>query len=219
MKPRVLIFAKAPFMGVSKTRLARGLGTTEARRLARMSFTRTLQVAKDPRWTTLLYAAPDRVLGETLGGLWPRSLERRSQGRGDLGARLARGYAEAPVGSPVILIGADAPDVSTGLLWAAIRALKTHEFVVGPSSDGGFWLLGLKRDRRARHPFNQVRWSSPHTLGDVKANFPKGARVAELPILIDLDEAEDWQSWASNRQRRGAGGTPVEVRSLPSVTL
>ncbi|MEM9739644.1 MAG: TIGR04282 family arsenosugar biosynthesis glycosyltransferase [Pseudomonadota bacterium] len=201
MSATVLIFAKSPRIGLAKTRLARGVGKAQAQRLARMCFSRTLRAARDPRWNTILYAAPDRDLSAGFGTLWPRALERRSQGPGDLGARLGRGYREAPMGSRVIFIGADAPDVTKTLLWTAIKALGKHHAVVGPASDGGFWLLGLKRARDARHPFKNIRWSSRYTLADVEANFPEGAKVARLPTLIDLDEVEDWRAWAIMRRR------------------
>ncbi|MEO0785676.1 MAG: TIGR04282 family arsenosugar biosynthesis glycosyltransferase [Pseudomonadota bacterium] len=200
MSASVLIFTKAPRMGLSKTRLARGLGKAEAQRLARMSFARTLRAAIDPRWRTTLYAAPDRDLDQSFGGLWPEGLERVSQGRGDLGARLTKGFREARRG-PVIFIGADAPDVSKALIWSAIRALKCHDAVAGPATDGGFWLLGLKRGLRARPPFYGVRWSSEHALADVEANLGSNAWIHHIRTLIDLDEADDWRAWATSRRR------------------
>jgi len=71
----------------------------------------------------------------------------------------------------------------------------THDAVFGPASDGGFWLFGLNKTARTRSPFDPVRWSGPHAMTDVRANLPSTARVAELPTLIDLDEAEDWKAW------------------------
>ncbi len=198
MNARVLIYAKAPRMGLSKTRLARGLGKAEARRLARMGFARTLRAALDPRWQTFLYAAPDQDLRQTFGGLWPCTVPRRSQGGGDLGARLARGYRDAPPGA-VVFIGADAPDIEKRHIRAAILGLRRHGAVVGPASDGGFWLLGLRRGLVAAHPFDNVRWSSAHTLDDVEANIGAGVGILRLETLIDLDEAEDWKAWASGR--------------------
>ena len=204
MTRTLLIFAKSPRMGLAKTRLARGTDRTTAWRIARMGFARTLQAAIDPCWQARLYAAPDSDLKESFGGLWPARLERRSQGRGDLGDRLARGLREASPG-PVVFIGSDAPDVSRALIWQAFRALARADCVIGPASDGGFWLLGLHRRIRAGHPFDNVRWSSAGTLSDVEANLPAGARITRLPELMDLDEAEDWRAWAASR-RRSSGG-------------
>ena len=193
MTRSVLIYTKPPRIGLAKTRLARGLGRTEARRIAHMTLARTLRAAVDPRWQTTLYVAPDQAMSDTFGNAGAQ-IARRPQGTGDLGARLERGLAEAPRGQ-VLFIGADAPDISRGLIWTAFRALERHEAVFGPANDGGFWLFGLRKSTRTASPFRNVRWSGPHTLADVQANLPAGARVARLPELIDLDEAEDWAAW------------------------
>lgn len=198
IKRSLLIFAKPPRMGLSKTRLAAGLGKAEAARIARFTMARTLRAAMDHRWRTILYTAPDSALAETLGELWPSHLPRASQGAGDLGARLTKGLSEAPLG-PVLFIGADAPDVTPTLLWRAFGALQRHDAVFGPSTDGGFWLFGLFKGRRTQPPFTSVRWSGPHAMADVAANLPTGARIAHLPTLIDIDEAEDWTAWRKAR--------------------
>ena len=196
MKRSVLIFAKPPLIGLSKTRLARSLDKAEARRIARMTMAKTLrEVSGDPRWQAVLYATPDKYLVSGFGGLWPQRLERRSQGVGDLTARLDKGLVEAPQGQ-VLFIGADAPDMSRVLIGRAFEALKTADAVFGPATDGGFWLFGLHKRARTVSPFgNGVRWSGPHALADVRANLGQGAKVAELATLIDIDEAADWRAW------------------------
>lgn len=190
----VLIFAKPPRMGLSKTRLAAGLGRTEAARIARFTMARTLRAANDQRWRTILYAAPDAALGETLGGLWPTHLARVSQGHGDLGDRLSKGLKDSPHGM-TLFIGADAPSVTAAHLWQAFIALKRHDAVFGPSTDGGFWLFGLNKRFRTRPPFSPVRWSGPHAMEDVRANLTEASRVAVLPTLVDIDDADDWAYW------------------------
>lgn len=194
MKRSVLVFAKPPLIGLSKTRLARSLGRAEARRIAAMTTRRTLAAASDPRWCSVLYAAPDKYLNHGFGGLWPRRLVRASQGKGSLTERLGKGLHEAPPGA-VLFIGADAPDISAGLIWQAFSALKRHDGVFGPASDGGFWLFGLNKRARTPSPFGKVRWSGPHAMADVRANLGTEARIAQLPTLIDIDTAEDWHAW------------------------
>lgn len=197
-RAQLLIYAKPPRMGLAKTRLARSLGSaTEGRRIAMMTLARTMRAAQGGAWTPVLYTAPDSALTESLGGIWPATLERRSQGKGDLTQRLNKGLNEAPPG-PVLFIGADAPDLSPALIRRAIRSLQTHDAVFGPATDGGFWLFGLKKSARTRSPFEAVRWSGPHAMADVRANLPKRTRVAELPTLIDIDEAEDWMAWSAS---------------------
>lgn len=199
-RAHLLIYAKPPRMGLAKTRLARSLGSpTQARRIAMMTLARTMRAARGGAWTPVLYTAPDSALGDSLGGLWPAGIERRSQGRGDLTQRLDKGLAETPPG-PVLFIGADAPDLSPALIRRAIRALQTQDAVFGPASDGGFWLFGLNKTARTRSPFGPVRWSGPHAMADVRANLPGTARIRLLPQLMDIDTADDWALW----QRRGA---------------
>lgn len=190
----LLLFAKPPRIGLSKTRLARGAGKAQARRIAGFTLARAMRAARDPRWQLRLYTAPDGALDETLGGLWPPSLPRYSQGRGTLGDRMALGYSEAPRGA-VLFIGADTPDLSTGLIWRAFGQVERGCAVFGPASDGGFWLLGLPKALRPRAPFDGVRWSGPHAMSDVRDSLPTGMRVAYLPKLIDIDEIEDWRAW------------------------
>lgn len=200
-RAHLLIYAKPPRMGLAKTRLANSLGSpTTARRIAMMTLARTMRAACGGDWTPILYTAPDSALYESLGGLWPAHLERRTQGHGDLTDRLSKGLHDTPPG-PVLFIGADAPDLSPALIRRAITALRTHDAVFGPASDGGFWLFGLNKTARTPSPFAPVRWSGPHAMADVRANLRNGARVAELPTLIDLDEAGDWAAWRKARRR------------------
>ncbi len=163
-----------------------------------MALARTMRAALNGPWTPILYTAPDTDLGSSLGGLWPLQLERRSQGIGDLTDRLNKGLREASPG-PVLFIGADTPDITSGLIRQGVRALQTHDAVFGPSSDGGFWLFGLNKTKRTPSPFAPVRWSGPHAMADVRANLKTTAKVALLPTLIDIDEAEDWRAWRSAR--------------------
>ncbi|MEL8055526.1 MAG: TIGR04282 family arsenosugar biosynthesis glycosyltransferase [Pseudomonadota bacterium] len=199
-RAHILIYAKPPRMGLAKTRLARSLRSpAQAQRIARMSLARTMRAVQAEQWVPVLYTAPDTALSDTLGGIWPPHLKRRSQGEGDLTARLTKGLAEAPPG-PVLFIGADAPDLSPALLNRAIRNLQSHDAVFGPASDGGFWLFGLNKTAHTRSPFHNVRWSTEHALGDVRANLPANSRIAYLPTLIDIDEADDWHAWRTSRR-------------------
>ncbi len=198
MTRSVLLFAKPPFIGLSKTRLARSLGKAEARRIATFTLARTLRAARDPRWHLTLCVTPRSFLQSHLGGLWPPSLARIDQGPGDLGARLLRAHDCSPRG-PILFIGADCPDLAPALIWAGFRALQTHDAVAGPAHDGGFWLFGLNKALRTPAPFRAVRWSTQHALADVLANLPPGHRVARLPTLLDIDEATDWRRWQAEK--------------------
>ncbi|MFN3313774.1 MAG: DUF2064 domain-containing protein, partial [Hyphomonas sp.] len=100
-----------------------------------------------------------------------------------------------------IFIGSDAPDISAAHLRAAINALRRHDAVFGPASDGGFWLFGLHKGPRTCSPFQGVRWSGPHAMQDVQKRLPKTARISRLPVLTDIDEAADWHAWRQARAK------------------
>lgn len=203
--PVLLIYAKPPRIGWSKTRLARSLGSgVTARRLATLTLARTLRAARSGHWAVRLYLDPQHA---RLGGIGRLStgLDTRGQGRGDLTDRLGKGLSEAPPG-PVLFIGTDAPGLSAGLIRKALIALRRHDAVFGPARDGGFYLFGVRRSRRTRLPFSGVRWSGPHAMADLRANLPRTARCALLPELIDLDEAEDVRDWRGQMRHQGKSG-------------
>lgn len=215
-RPQILIFAKPPRIGLSKTRLAKSLGSSvTARRIATAIQARTLRAALRGPWDTVLYTAPDKELDNSLGGIWPVHLERRSQGTGNLGDRMSKGLREAPAG-PVLFIGSDAPDISTALLRQAIRELSRHDAVFGPAPDGGFWLFGLNKTARTKSPFNNVRWSGPHAMEDVWANLPDTATVGILPQLIDIDDAKDLEIWHGRHDGEVEAHAEAQTHTAPA---
>jgi len=199
-RARLLIFAKPPRMGLAKTRLAAGMGRTEARRIAHFTLARTMRAVRGSSLDAALYLAPDRALDETLGGIWPPFLPRFSQGPGTLTERLGKGLADSPNG-PVLFIGTDAPDISAAHLHHAVRALQRHDAVFGPAEDGGFWLFGVNKRPGLPPLFDNVRWSGPHALADVRANLPSSARLTLLQTLQDVDDRNDWKRWSRNKLR------------------
>jgi rSAM/selenodomain-associated transferase 1 len=178
----LIVFARAPRLGAVKRRLARGIGAMAALRFYRAQLAATLaEVARDPRWHTVLGTTPDRARAR-----WPRRLPCVAQGRGDLGQRMHRAMWPH---RRVVLVGSDIPGLTRGDVAEAFRALGRAAAVFGPAEDGGYWLVGLG-PRRPPRPFAEVRWSSEHALADTLANF-HGLRIALLRTLRDVDTAED----------------------------
>jgi uncharacterized protein len=188
MKPTLLIFAKAPRMGMSKTRLAAGIGTARAWRVKRALDAYTCRTARGESWTTKLAVAPDRDLTTRFDGAWPVALHRIPQGRGNLGQRMAAALRAHSWGG-VCIIGSDLPDLRASDIADAFKTLRRCDVVIGPATDGGYWLIGMTAccARRARlHP---VRWSSADTLADTLAILPKSWRIGFLRQLEDVDDA------------------------------
>ena len=183
---RLVVMAKAPVAGGAKTRLAREIGAAAATRFARQATAALLQrVAHDPRWQTVLAASPDAAVTSRC---WPRGIARVGQGRGDLGRRMQRVMERMPPG-PVAIVGTDVPGITPALVADAFLRLGRHEAVFGPATDGGYWLVGMRRRPRRLRPFFDVRWSSPHALADTLANLD-GRTVAFIATLSDVDDAQ-----------------------------
>lgn len=89
---------------------------------------------------------------------------------------------------PAIIVGSDIPAISAGEIAKAFRLLGEADAVFGPASDGGYWLVGLKRVPRVLSPFAAVRWSTENALADTLANLP-GRKVAFVATLADVDDA------------------------------
>lgn len=188
MKGTLIIMVKEPRPGRVKTRLGRDIGLTASAWWFRHQTRRLLRRLRDPRWDIVLAVSPDREGMQSR--VWPQELRRRPQGRGDLGARMARMLGQVSQG-PACLIGADIPAISRKEIAQGFTALGNHDAVFGPAPDGGFWLIGLKHPRRQPpHFFKNVRWSSEYALADSIATLPDH-RIARIATLRDVDTADD----------------------------
>jgi uncharacterized protein len=186
MRPRLVLFVRAPALGHGKRRLARDIGETAALRFERLMITRLVRrLASDPRWELRIAVTPDRACRDVPS--WRRGVAAVGQGRGDLGARMRRAIAAAPRG-PVVLIGSDIPAIRAAHLAAAFRLLGHHDLVFGPAADGGFWLVGARRRPRLPCLFADVRWSGPHALADTLAGLPAAVSVGFVDTLDDVDD-------------------------------
>ncbi len=189
---------KTPVAGRVKTRLARGIGFAAATNFYRHATAALLARVQNPAvWSTVLAVTPDPDL---LSPALPWGFARMTQGRGDLGQRLQRIMDTLPCG-PVLVIGSDVPDITRQHIAEAFRQVEAAKAVIGPSPDGGYWLIGLQRRPRRLTPFSNVRWSSPHTRADTLRNLG-GLQIRVLAELDDVDEVADLSRHKSGRGRR-----------------
>lgn len=193
MSDTLLIFIKNPRLGKVKTRLARTLGEAEALRIYLHLLEKTRQAALDCKARRLLYYSEytDAADAWALG-----AFEKHVQAKGDLGVRMSRAFQHAfAVGAKrVVVIGSDCPEISGELLSKAFRELDQSDFVLGPTPDGGYYLLGMNMD----YPwvFKDIAWSTETvrqaTLDKIAA---KGLNCSLLPELSDVDTEADWQRY------------------------
>jgi rSAM/selenodomain-associated transferase 1 len=181
----VVVIAKAPAPGRSKTRLCPPCTPEQAATLAAAALGDTLAaVAAAParRRIVALDGDPD--------GWLPPGFELHSQRGAGLGERL--GEALVAAGGPAVVVGMDTPQLSPALLRLAADRLREPgvDAVLGPAPDGGYWTIGLRRPDPA--VFDEVPMSSAKTCAAQWSRLAQlGLRTAELPALRDVDTIDD----------------------------
>lgn len=197
----LVVMVKVPVAGRVKTRLAKGIGHARAIGFYRAGLDALIgRVYRPERWHTYLAVAPDTGVSTAI---WPQRCRRFAQGGGDLGARMQRVMDRLPPG-PVIIIGSDVPGITATHIARAFYALRGVDAVIGPSPDGGYWLIGLRRRPRVARIFDGVRWSHAQTLADTLRNMT-GLRVSRIDELDDVDDADDYARLGSGAGRRIVG--------------
>ena len=175
------VFAKAPVPGQVKTRLRPALSDEQAARLAAAFLRDTLGKAARLGPPVTVTFAGDRALLEPFA---PPLACWTDQGGGDLGARLAR------VPAPCLLLGADSPHLPLAYIQDALAAIPTHDVVLGPAADGGYYLLGLRAPQPAL--FGGIAWSTGEVLAQTLAKAAAlGLSIHQTPPWYDLDTPAD----------------------------
>lgn len=174
---------KEPRPGRVKTRLGRDIGMLAAAQWYRRHVIALMARLRDPRWS--LVAAYDPKAARII----PAEADKYVwQGRGDLGHRMIGMLRRAPPKS--VLIGSDIVGVTPAHIKRAMLALATHDAVLGPSPDGGYWLIGFRHPQRLPLGLlDGVRWSSEFALADTIKKLP--GRVALIDTLNDVDTVDD----------------------------
>jgi rSAM/selenodomain-associated transferase 1 len=181
----LVVIAKAPEPGRSKTRLCPPCTPEQAAALAEAALRDTLAAVA---------AAPARRRIVALDGqpgqwLLP-GFELVAQSGDGLGARLGHALQEA--GGPAVVVGMDTPQLTPGLLALAGRTLArpATDAVLGPALDGGYWTIGLSRPDPA--VFEDVPMSATWTCSEQRRRLRQlRLRTVELPRLRDVDEIAD----------------------------
>ncbi|MGH8147869.1 MAG: TIGR04282 family arsenosugar biosynthesis glycosyltransferase [Rhodanobacteraceae bacterium] len=195
MTAALAIFVKTPGHSPIKTRLAATLGaraTIEFHRLAACAVAevaQTVGAGLQPYWAVAELTALDDLQWRSLPRIW--------QGEGALGDRLHYVYARLHrTHDHVLLVGADAPQLTSILLRRAIHALDGDaRFVLGEARDGGFWLFGA-RAPIAGEVWRAVGYSRHDTAAQLRKALGMGDGGPVLPTLTDVDRASDLEGLA-----------------------
>ncbi|MEP7183195.1 MAG: TIGR04283 family arsenosugar biosynthesis glycosyltransferase [Betaproteobacteria bacterium] len=197
--PTLQIFAREPVPGTVKTRLARVIGAQAATDVHVRLVERTLATAVAARAAGVvdrveLWCTPDADRPAFVAWRDRYRVTLMTQRGDELGARMRDALHTALArGSRALLVGTDIALLDVDYLAAAAAALADHDAVFGPAEDGGYVLAGLAR---AVDPFAGVAWGSPGVMAATRANLMSArATWRELPVLWDVDTADDLARW------------------------
>jgi rSAM/selenodomain-associated transferase 1 len=188
--PAIALFAKAPLPGRVKTRLVPPLDHDDAARIARASLedtARFLVPAISASWTLFLDGESDSSLRALADEAGLPIVPQRGE---DLGERLTHAFRQlrSEGATRVLAIGSDSPTLDPERIVEAIDALAVCDVALGPTEDGGYYLIGTSGSHEAI--FHGIPWGSDGTA----ATTLDRARALELEVRLlapwyDLDDA------------------------------
>lgn len=191
---QLIVFTRYPEPGKTKTRLARTLGHQQAAAIQQELLDYTMgQVRKFmlsyPVSVKIYFAGGNhKKLQEWLGA----DLIYQDQGKGDLGQRLAHAFTESFKNKyqGVVIIGSDCPQLKASHLAHAFEALRRNDLVLGPATDGGYYLIGLHRFMQSL--FEDISWGTERVLAKtLRIAAEKNIATELLETLSDVDRPED----------------------------
>ncbi|MFP4090065.1 MAG: TIGR04282 family arsenosugar biosynthesis glycosyltransferase [Cyclobacteriaceae bacterium] len=191
-KSLLIIFVKVPEIGKVKTRLAESIGDIRALEIYHQLLAHTAAITQVLAYDKIVYYTPEIQHDDIWGEV--HFLKAR-QPEGDLGKKMQHAFEEgfAAGYEQVCLIGSDCYQLSSQIIEQAFEALSAQDVVIGPATDGGYYLLGMKKMHEAL--FRNKKWSTDSVLKDTIADLSTAQLACFLlPELTDVDTEEDLSS-------------------------
>lgn len=190
MNPRsIIIFIRNPVEGKVKTRLAKDIGDKNALKVYNVLLDHTRNISLNANADIRLFY-DEYIVDKDEWNV--ENVYKHLQVSGDLGKRMSSafdlvfslGYAS------VLIIGSDCIELNTQHIELAYKQLETHDFVIGPAKDGGYYLLGMKKPETIL--FKNKKWSSTNVFNETLADLHfMNSSYFLLPTLSDVDTIDD----------------------------
>jgi rSAM/selenodomain-associated transferase 1 len=189
MKNALIIFIKNIVPGKVKTRLAATVGTEQAIKIYAALLDRTRQEALKTNADLHVFYSTEIIKNDE----WDDTLFIKKIQRGNnIGARMSNAFCDImPPYKKVILIGGDIAQISAEIIDEGFEKLISHDFVLGPAHDGGYYLIG--QTTPTPFIFENIEWSTEHVSQKTLENIKSLNKTCYLlPTLSDVDYEEDW---------------------------
>lgn len=204
-KEQIIIFTRFPEPGETKTRLIPVFGEEGAANLQRCmtedTLERALRLNKKRSISIEIHyeGGNSEVMERWLG----KDVVCQPQESGHLGERMSRAFMKSfDVGyERVLIIGTDSPDLSIHLLQNAFDALSHSDVVIGPARDGGYYLIGFRKNDFSPEAFEEINWGTDKVYKKT-LNFLKktGSKIHLLPQWNDVDTLDDLKDLVNRNQ-------------------
>lgn len=195
-KKCLIIFVKNPKLGRAKTRLAATIGMEAALEAYRRLLQRTKAVTEELEVDKVVYY--DQFVDRE--DLWVNQIyDKDIQIEGDLGEKMLSAFEDSfdKGYQQVCIIGSDCYDLDTETLQEAFNSLEQKDAVIGPSKDGGYYLLGLSKPCSA--VFENKNWSTETVRTETEQDFVRlNMSYSLLKELNDVDVESDLGDWADD---------------------
>ena len=204
-KSLLIIIAKWNAFGRCKTRLAKDIGKTNSAKVQSVMTKHTITVAKHlQKFKPIDVSIAVSGLGKKNCRKWSRKLGIKRfnlEGEGCLGEKMKRQiiinkkFCTENKIKNIIFIGTDLPDLCHIDLIDTISELKQTDLILGPTNDGGYWLIGLSEKIISKYlhlPFINIRWGGENVLQNTIDNFASiKLKYKLLDKKIDIDTISD----------------------------
>jgi len=190
---KILLFVKYPEPGKVKTRLESLLNKDCVARLYECFVLDLLETLNGVGSALRIVYDPPGKGTETVR-LFGEGYDYRPQEGADLGERMKNAFLNcfAEGMTSVVLLGSDLPDLSGSVLREAFSSLEISDGVLGPSVDGGYYLIGFRKEGFFPSVFDDISWSTDRVLSETMSRFHAVRRTLSLlPWGRDLDTPED----------------------------
>lgn len=185
----LIIFVKNPIKGRVKSRLAKTIGEEKALKIYKDLIAHTLEITLPLECNKIVYYSDFIPATDQ----WSQMGYRQELQNGDdLGQRMYHAFEKEfeKRRKNICIIGTDCPELNTNIIVKAFDQLQKAEIVIGPATDGGYYLLGMQHLQKKI--FEKKQWSSPTVFADtIKDIETFGIKHNLLPMLNDIDEEKD----------------------------
>ncbi len=201
----LFFFVRNPERGAVKSRLAKVLGEEVAADLYKNFILDMLSALEKKDYPLSVCFYPTDALADIKEVLGARYRYLPQQG-GDLGERMKHCLHQAFSAGflRAVLIGSDLPDLPLDIVDEAFVSLQRVDAVIGPALDGGYYLIGFKKDSFTPEVFRDMPWGADTVLQQTSDRLQKHQRTIHLlPCWDDIDDLEDLKKFVERNRKTG----------------